>query len=83
MDDLADAAQLHLFNLSVKKALIAPADAHHPVALVNRRPHHGADCGIHTRGVAAAGEDADGFILTHNYSSCFLHGWKMDAVSCF
>ena len=61
MDDLGNAAQVHINDISRQQAIVAVTNALYTISAHNRRTHDGADGGVHARGVAAAGQHADGF----------------------
>ena len=64
LDDVGDAAQVHLVALAVQQAVVAALDADHPVPLVDAGADDRAHRRIHAGCVAAAGQYADGFDLS-------------------
>ena len=70
VDDLRNAAHVHLVHFAVDQAVVAALDAHHPVAFGDAGAHDGAHGGVHAGGVAAAGQHADGLdLLGHCFPS--------------
>ena len=61
IDDMGDGAGVHTDDIAVDKAVVAAADADALDAAVQAVADYGADGGVHTRGVTAAGEDANAF----------------------
>ena len=74
VDDAADAGAVHLHEVAVDEALPAAADAHHLDAPAQGAAHHGADGGVHTRRVAAGGQDTDAFycVFHSTYTSVIM-----------
>ena len=59
VDDMGDSAGVHPQDVAVDEAVVSPADADALNAPVQAAADYGADGCVHTRGVAAAGENAD------------------------
>ena len=66
LDDVGDILRGELFYFIVDEAFIAAVDAENLEVGEDCRTRHGADSGVHTRGVASGGENADRFYLAHN-----------------
>ena len=74
-DDIGNAAQVHFKALAVQQAIVAALNADHTEALVQACTDNGANCSIHTRSVAAAGQHTNRFdLLFHGKipSNCFV-----------
>ena len=74
-DDVRNAAQVHFKALAVQQAIVAALNADHTEALVQACTDNGANCSIHTRSVAAAGQHTNRFdLLFHGKipSNCFV-----------
>ena len=63
VNDVADAGGVHPDEIAVDQAVPAPADAHALDPLGQCGADHRAYCGIHARGIAAAGQNADPLYL--------------------
>ena len=61
LDDIGNAAQVHLRDVTGHQAFIAVVDADHTHIVLEAGTDDGTDCCIHARGVAAAGENTDRF----------------------
>jgi len=59
VDDVADAGGVHADEVAVDQSVPAAADAHAVDPPAQGGAHHGPHSGVHARGVAAAGQDAD------------------------
>ena len=57
--DIADALKVQPGEIAVQQAVVAPADADTLNAIVQGRPHHGADGGVHAGSVSSAGKHSD------------------------
>ena len=74
-DDIGNAAQVHFKALAIQQAIVAALNADHTEALVQACTDNGANCSIHTRSVAAAGQHTNRFdLLFHGKipSNCFV-----------
>ena len=74
VNDAADAGIIHGHNVAVDEAVPAPADPHAFDAPADSRADYGTDAGVHTRRVAAAGEDSDPFYSIFHIHCSF---WKI------
>lgn len=65
LDDVADALRFEFDDLVEHETLVSAHDSLHGESVEDRAARHRAYCGIHARGVAARGQDADAFDSGH------------------
>ena len=85
LDDVADAAQIHLKGVAGEQAAVAAADAQHTHTLVDGRTDNRPHSRVHARSVAAAGQHTNRFdLLFHGKipSNCFvIYLWSTNPLS--
>ena len=65
LDDIAYALGFELYDLVVYETFVSAHDSLHGESVEDRAARHRAYCGVHARGVAARGQDADTFDSGH------------------